>query len=266
MKIEGITKNDFESISRCELRTVNSSNGEDHEIWLLHDGTPNTIIYLPIYRYTSIFNILSILDSNRLYVSNRSLFSDHREKGEVCSFNEIKSKFREISNCSMKLNERLDDTSGLEWQQHISCWTSGVEKGEDEDYLMWSSYAGKAGIFACRIKSTISDFADSVFDLPADMLISNVSYINLEKPHVDSFRSRFFEKANFYRSEREVRFAFLSNSKEKHIYIGVKSSFIKEIMLSPFASKEQNLFMQDYLCHKYPIFKDIIKLPKVIEY
>ena len=249
------------------IREVDSENGSKYGVYFLQNNGESSIsLDSPIFKYTQLPYIDSWIEKNHYSISNRALFSDYRERGGVGSINEIVCKFHAISEDRAYYNQRLNKTSGMEWQQHISCWTfNPTEDSNNEDFLLWKSYTQNAGIFACRIQTTIRDLVNGLIKIPADLFIAPVSYRNPESFHIVSFSDRLFSKSHFYKSENEIRFVFLTNDKAPRIKIEIDRNCIQEIRLSPFSSKEDISLLNDFLTYKFPFLKNIITTSKIIE-
>lgn len=195
---------------------------------------------MKIFRYTRIVVLEETITNKSLKFSSRKNMSDMRELGYK-SWPEIKNTFRTYGgNLSNSQNKRLDDTKGSESSQHISCWTKDQNGDkETENYLMWKAYIPDFGEMACRLQTTIARFIQCINSLPYDLFIEEVLYQNVNDPYIDSFKNRLFRKTDFYRHEQEVRFLLLSNNEKDDISIGIDSSFIEKIVLSPFATDFQ---------------------------
>lgn len=226
----------------------------------------------PIYRYTSLSNLLSILgkdgSSGTFYVSQRTRFSDRREQGESCD-KRLRFHFSIA-------NEPTNKHTLYKWNYnyaqimetcklYASCWTLR----EKEDYLMWNAYAGPA--LSVRIESTIQKFVESIdIQESSYMIYGSKMYYGKEKP-MQNVLDALFYKTEFYENEEEFRFYVLTSNQKEYDTAFVRLNvnpkiLIEKIILSPFIDDEVNKILIELLSQKYDFLKGKITTSKIMEY
>ena len=202
----------------------------------------------PIYRYMSFEHLLSMLSNQELFFSNRKSFSDRRESGAIFDLKtdltlNIVERNKKIKEQRKKKYSRVREAAK---SICISCWTFGNNTAK-EDYLMWKTYNSEN--VTCRIETTIEDLIHCL--LPQDdydIIISDVSYSNMI---IESANNYIFNKSIYYSSEKELRMCVLSKNDYVKLRINL-FAFIKEVILSPFISREFSRFLINQLRIPYP--------------
>ena len=223
----------------------------------------------PIFRYMQFQHLLMMLKNKKLYVPNRSSFSDITEHGwkenhkYIFPMSVRSRNKKENKECAEYASSKLKNAYNI----CVSCWTYDVYSSErnavNENYLMWKSY-GFDNI-SCRIETTIDDLIHSVINKTGvDIIISNVEYVNLH-PAAGNIQKYVFEKSPYYQDEKEVRLCVLKC--DHHTLLDINPfQMIKEVTLSPFIN---NLFVQ-FLIEKfqidYPELRDKIRKSHVMEH
>ena len=221
----------------------------------------------PIYRYTKLRYLISMLDNNQLFIPNRNSFTDLRDKQGIDKYLPPKgvkfSHFTPVPSYNDKLRKNKIDQ--LKKKLHVvcvSCWTfdSKNQTETDESFLMWKCYGG---IDSVRISTTIGKLINSIKELPYDMLISDVIY-DLNKWH--PFNNFLFKKSIYYEDEHELRMVFLSRG-ENHLSFKVDMlNLIDEIRTSPFIDPIEEKMVISFLKERYPKLKNKIWPSLVMEY
>lgn len=208
----------------------------------------------PLCRYTRLENLLSLLNGN-FFVSKRGSFCDMSEyKGDIT---EADFKFRllignqysatDIKNVKDFLNV---DAKNL----FVSCWSSDT----NESYLMWKAYTpDKYGVM---IKASIHNIASSFGSPLPHIICSEMRYGKLLETM--SILDALFHKDTSYKDEKEVRFYIQSLDST----LNINNTFFKisptimvdEIILSPFLSDTECLYIKDLLGNRFPEFKNKI--------
>ena len=231
---------------------------------------PNiTDLNKPIFRYMPLEHVLSMLESQELYVPNRKSFSDASERGrKVNPKNTFPLSPVSRSRKKTKADAALVyDKWSAAYSVCISCWTydslSDTENNAvDENYLMWKAY-GHNNI-CCRIETTINDLIHSIKDKNGfDILASNVTYV-YEHLNDGCAQHHIFEKPIYYRDEKEFRLCVLMQEDSVRLKID-PFPMIKRITLSPFITKRYGDFLKDSIKYKYPEWDVLIDESCVME-
>lgn len=227
----------------------------------------------PIYRYTSLSNLLSILgkdgSNGTFYISQRTRFSDRREKGEYLDkhFNCF-----HFSVAGMPTNKRTlykwryNDAQILETcKLYASCWTLQ----EEEDFLMWNAYADK--IFGVRLETTIQDFVESIDIQKSSYMIYGSKMIYGKEKAIQNLFDALFYKTKFYENEKEFRFYVLTSNQKEYDTAFVRLNvnpkiLIKGITFSPFIDDKVSNILIEMLMQKYDFLKGKIISSKIMEY
>lgn len=223
----------------------------------------------PIYRYTQIPYVISDFENHSLHFSNRSNMLDLRESGHFLR-SELFKAFQIVGGDNLdnkKHNERLNECWGMQYHQHISCWTLDQvdsNKKHIENSLMWMSYAKRYGAMACRIKTSIRRMLESIIKCPTNLFVSQIEYIDYSQRYKDSFFVRLFSKHHIYFAENEVRLLLLTNGEDIN-HISINNNYIEEVILSPFSDIAEQKFLKQYLAERIPNFEDRIHYSKGME-
>lgn len=258
--------------SDCML-TIDSFKVEEYNL-MKNRIYVHSSIYLKkrIYHYLSLEYLLSILEKNKLRISNRNSFTDLSEKGYKY---DMRNNFRMSivpknaleRKRNMKYEEELSPKIDYSYKLCISCWTYDariIRKSKDavdEDFLMWKAYTGNnTGV---RIETTIEDLVQSIKESPCDIIVRDVEY-RRETPTY-SVESAVFTKPIHYDKEQELRLCTLCSEDELFLDVDV-SKMIHGILLSPFISKSYADFIKSSLENKFGSLKGKIQKSKLLEY
>lgn len=191
-----------------------------------------------ICQYMRLDYLIRLLETRQYYMKRRSKFQDANE-----CLNHPALMFG-ISPA------KSDEQLGQEAKEHsfsyydiVTCPTSCWSLNEEENFLMWKSYATEMG--AC-IRTTVHDLIASLeIDIVPEgdnkVLCGTMDYKKFH-PSTDE-EQQLFDKDIAYAGEQEFRFYFMLESDKKKktdgIYIPVNTSvMIGEILLSPFFNKD----------------------------
>lgn len=197
-----------------------------------------------IYQYLRVNYLLVLLRKKALYVNNRSLFSDVRERGMMDSLKYDFDIFlthphnKEERKKNEEELERLTTLRELAYKSCISCWTKGVAYPTNCEEMIseWDHYgAGKAQYGdMCRIETTIGQLVDSIKCNSLPMWLSEVQYADEEWQICTE--KRIFWKYHAYEQEQEVRLCI--DTRQKHINLAISpENLINQICLSPYIPK-----------------------------
>lgn len=214
----------------------------------------------PIYQYMKLEYLISLLETKSYFIRAKKHFEDKRESN-ILSKKMFKMHYvhenieptqlkRELEEMSSKLSEYGKTGTWL-----TSCWTLK----EDEDILMWKSYASEMGV---RIKSSIQNFATSLDTDNYWLWCGKMSYNGYN--HNMSFEECLFSKEPYYSSEKEFRFYFMpfDNQKNEQEQVSIPimpNIMIGEIVISPFFNKDFSDWIMKEI-KQIPIKRSEIKL------
>lgn len=215
-----------------------------------------------IWRYMSLAKFLDLITTNSIYfATNKQLITGDPYEGTLPIFtnalfyldSDYQSKKEEYNNITAKpLIDILKDTKSLQISQkienirnstYINCW----HINDDENYLMWQSYARKKGDIA--IVSDIDSLIDAI-DTDIDIEAIKVKYsskdFNIEITNVSNTVNNSEEelkeiikisskyKKELFKNENELRLIFQVNNKDFNQKIKVDlNKLIKYIYVSP---------------------------------
>lgn len=198
------------------------------------DGNENR----PICQYMRLDYLIRLLETRQYYVSRRYKFQDANEN--------LKNRALLFGVSPAKVDERMKQETierSLSYYDIITCPTSCWSLNEEENFLMWKSYATEMG--AC-IRTTVHDLIASLeIDIVPEgdnkVLCGTMDYKKFH-PSTDE-EQQLFDKDKAYSGEKEFRFYFMLESdndkKSNGIYIPINTSvFVGEILLSPFINKD----------------------------
>lgn len=214
----------------------------------------------PIHRYMDTEYLLSLLKSEKLYISNRQKFEDLNEHGWKLGF---KFSFPPVTQVKNKKKQKaLYEISHSKWVSAytccISCWTCPNDNNS-ENYLMWKNYTSKYGI---RIRTTCKDLINCINNtFNKDIILDKVEYSESE---IRSFLTKdmIFAKRAFYKDEREIRLCVLDNSSYFLLEINPKT-LIKGVTFSPFMPREIRTVLRNYLENNYEWLKGKINSSQI---
>lgn len=207
-----------------------------------------------VFHYFRLDYLLEMLQSHRLYVSNRSQFSDKREIGSKEDFHltfHLFPVYRSESE-QEKSNELLLKKIQSAYSVCISCWTFDKHPNTDENYMSWRCY----GDNLCRVESTLSDLIDSIVVGDNTILISSVQYKQDKTDY--AAQDLIFSKHYAYQYEQELRIALLSTASNIRLEVNLER-LIHKIRLSPFFSQRMCNMIKDTLEKDYSLSGKIEK-------
>lgn len=221
---------------------------------------------MKIFRYTSLTNLLQILERRTCRCGRRSNFSDRHEKGE---FKDPKYKFSRF----YYANETPPQSLREEWiaedkriadtfHYYASCWTCE----ELEDFLMWRAYACEGD--GIRIGTTLGRLISSIQVRDKSVVIGKMKY-DREKFLNTACDALFGHKTRCYQHEQELRLYVMEDSPCKtgdYIMLDVDPELVETVVMSPFIGPEIANFMREMLSEKYPFLKEKVMLSQIMEY
>ena len=214
-----------------------------------------------IYRYLEVPHLIGLLNSNKLYVSNRSSFKDMREYGKRPEIYKMFDTFTPFAKTKKEREENQDivvrhnETKNL----CISCWTYGEYPQGDESILAWRTY----GINRIRIKTTVRNLINSIKDLETPVIIGSVKYN--DKDFTNTICDKVFWKYSGYQDEHELRICVLST--DSHFNIKIEpQELIQKIRLSPGFDNHYREFLKTSLNNGYPFLKGRIEESNLFEF
>lgn len=195
----------------------------------------------PIYRYMQFEHLLKMLSSEKLYIANRSKFTDLTEFGykknviDMFALMVYHRSRRKNKKEVQKESNRKKAISNV----CVSCWTYGISQKKDdvystESYFMWKIYAGQG--IGCCIESTVDKLLNStiVTQNDCDVLLSDVTY--LKRWRTGICQRDLFYKTLPYKEENELRLCSLSQ--EQYVLLNINPvKMISKVLLSPFISR-----------------------------
>lgn len=228
----------------------------------------------PIFRYLKLEYLLEMLIKNQLYVSNRSAFSDLRDK---CAIEKIDNKMKSYDLPKLQFGCSAAETfSSRVWKRQdekdmealkelsISCWTLDkiTDNNIDENILMWKAY--RDGDLMCRVGTTIGKLIDGL-EPDCDVIISDVCYDG--HPSGGLISQFTFHKLPYYITEMEVRLVLCKRTKESQIIkLSNAIEIIDSITVSPFINPRVEDMVISYLKSRFQDLKDKIHPSKIAEY
>lgn len=220
-----------------------------------------------IYRYVKFKYLIDLLETGKLYISNRKAFADQREIGRKLN---KKNKFQLTPYPMKETDITFYAEQALKIQESrnvcISCWTYDRllinDSGESiENYLMWKSYSNNDLIV--RIKTRIEDLLFSMHNVKSVVVANDVYY---KKESVDyAISDSIFSKTEYYRYEDEFRLCVLSTNSNICLPLNVEG-MLYEVTLSPFISKQYYEFIKDFMEQKYNFLVGRIRKSEILEF
>lgn len=232
--------------------------------YLEFDSNAKICMYLPLDYF------LNDLKEHSIFFTKRKMFMDHRE--ETFHFGQLFAPVAIGENVPPQtinqedLQKRMDLFGQYKEYGNLltSCWTLR----EDENYLMWDSYAKKKGV---RIMTSIDKFVYSLKTNDYEVLCGRINY---QKYDINKGLERnLYTKEKFFSNEEEFRFyLFPVNEEVEKQIVGSEdrgfaipfswNNLAPEILISPFYSKESALCIKQELQQKYG-FLDSVNLSEI---
>lgn len=191
-----------------------------------------------VWRYLDLGKLLSLVQTNKLYLTRADFFSDIFE----CSF-PVKMVDK-MNNCekngSISFMGTSEDRSKLKKSFYVNCWRIGSYESD----AMWKLYCPDG--IGVAIITSYRKLRDSI---PDNCYIGLVTYLDYQK---DTFKSEnrlepIIHKRNSYLFEQEVRIVLPNreywtsdgnqNNKEGELIDFNLSSIVEEVVVSPYAQK-----------------------------
>lgn len=212
---------------------------------------------LPLWRYIEFWKFLDLLETSELYFPKITELGDQNE-GRIPEkiykmMLDHDSRLGRKNNFAENYNNYLEDN--LRDKILVSSWNAN----ENESFPMWKMYAKeKLGI---AIKTDLDSLKKSFEGTDRNIYIGEVEYYNNEKPQYQTGNlfSSFLVKHHYYEFEQEVRCINQLSDKvnneledTKRIKVDL-NELIKEIYISPFASKGGFLSVIEFLKRKHKL-------------
>ena len=259
---------------KCQLTISDFSNYEMIGKVYVHESVNINMLDMSIYRYVKFEHLLSMLDSNKLYISNRQKFPDLRERGskeclkKIFPLSPISNDLEEDKRCRDELHRRWYASYNI----CVSCWTKdqynyGNAKISSENYLMWKAYSNG---LTCRIETTIGELINNIsvnnHGFAHDILFSEVKYIQQERYADNNPQHYIFDKPIYYRDEQEYRLVVLCICNNVCLRIN-PYKLLKSIKISPFISNSESERIINYLKYSFPQLDSInVSKSHIMEY
>lgn len=249
------------------MNTVNIVRKEYGNCIFFRSLNPKINLDTKIYRYIPLKYLYDLIDTQKLYISNRKNFSDISEiTGEKKFIPTPRLQFPVKPASSWKnkrINQENERLIKATLDLCISCWSAEEIDNQEpyERFLMWKAYGYPQ--ISCRIGSTIRQMIEQL-DIHYDIIVSDVSYNERECSIPDKIT---FNKNKFYQDEKEVRLVVIQNNLP-YIFASIHDvrKLINEITLSPFIDPHTEYSILHSLKDRYPHFSSIIKQSLIMEY
>ena len=216
-----------------------------------------------IYRYTSLTNLLSILDG-KFYLSPRLAFSDRKEHGEYTS-EYIKVCYKDtIDRNRNRFHQKVAEKFKLSTHFNVSCWTMG----DIESFPMWKAYKGDE--ISVRIKTDIQSLLTSIKSHNFNLYCGPMHYG--EEANRITMYDILFKKTKEYSEEKEFRLYAIKDEYDLNVQpIPLVMSvdpdeLIKEVYFSPFIHHDKVSDLCDLLIAKHPFISDRLSHSDLIEF
>ena len=201
-----------------------------------------------VFHYFQLDYLLEMLQSYKLYVSNRSWFSDRREIGAK---EDLHMAFHLLPVYRNKSEQKESDGLLLKkiksaYSVCISCWTFDKHPNTDENYMSWRCY----GDNLCRVESTLLDLINSIMVGENTILISPVQYKQDKTDY--TAQELIFSKHYAYQYEQELRIAVLSTASNIRLDVNLER-LIHKIRLSPYFSQRMCNMIKETLERDYSL-------------
>lgn len=225
----------------------------EHPIFVIENNKQ-----LSLWRYIEFWKFLDLLETSEMYFSKIMDLGDQNE-GRIPKkiYQMMVEKDKELGRTNMfseNYNGYLENN--LRNKILVSSWNAS----EHESFAMWKMYAKeKLGV---AIKTDLNSLKKSFDVTDRDIYIGEVEYYNDEKPRyrTGNLFSSFLVKHHYYKFESEVRCMNQIKDKTEDVEveetnrISVDLNFlIKEIYISPFASKGGFLSIIEFLKEKHKL-------------
>lgn len=213
-----------------------------------------------VYKYIKKGYFIDMMQSQQLYVANRSSFSDRREqqwKENLKMSFLIMPAFPSIEETQSYsiLSRKIQEAYKL----CISCWTFDKHENCDESITNWKCY----GEDTYRIETTIKDLVGCIYPTDTKIIISPVSYEKSE--YNGTVYNAIFKKYVSYQDEQELRVCLLSSARNVLLNIDTLK-LIHKVRLSPFVPLEQNKREKVELENQFKQLTSLVELSHLYDY
>jgi hypothetical protein len=205
----------------------------------------------PLWRYIEFWKFLDLLETSELYFPAVSHLGDQHE-GRIPE--KVYKMMLDYDERMGRKNDFAQNYKGfvennLRENTLVSSWNAT----ENESFAMWKMYAKeKLGI---AIKTNIEGLQNCFNKTERNIYIGEVNYYNDNAPKYETGNMYYslMVKHHYYEFESEVRCITSLNKKKGHTHrIEVDlNELIKEIYISPFASKTGLISIIEFLKEKY---------------
>ncbi len=232
-------------------------NEEKEFVYLFPDVDLDKVIY----RYLEVPHLIGLLNSNKLYVSNRNSFKDMREHGKRSDIHKMFDTFTPFARTDKDGEDNQNEVDKHNETKNlcISCWTYGEYPQGDESILAWRTY----GINRIRIETTVRNLINCIKDLERPVIIGSVKYN--DKDFTTTIYDKIFWKHSGYQDEQELRICVLSTDPNFNIKIEPQE-LIQKIRLSPGFDNHYREFLKTNLNSRYPFLKGRIEESNLFEF
>ena len=250
--------------------TINDLSAEDYRLIngiYVHKDIAETKLDMAIFRYMPFEYLLSLIKNKKLYIANRSSFTDLTEQGKMLNLKYESTMLVSDRNqkTEKKINAIIRERRESAYNVCASCWTKDTYTYGNESFLMWKCYSNPQPV--CRIETTIGDLISSISTegIAGDIILSEMCYVDYKQnKYMGNIQHYLFEKPIAYIGEQEVRLYVMSN--EKQIMLNLNPfSLIKRILISPFVSNEYSKILINYLKSEFTDLNIPIKKSNIIE-
>ncbi len=250
--------------------TINDLSVDDYRLVngiYVHKDIADAKLNMEIFRYIPFEYLISLINKKKLYIANRSSFTDLTEKGEMLN---LKYESTMLISCrnkkeEMKINANIRERRESAYNVCASCWTKDTYTYGNESFLMWKCYSSSQPV--CRIETTIGDLINSISTegITDDIIFSEMNYVDYKQnKYMSNIQHYLFEKPIAYMGEQEVRLYVMSDKKQINLNIN-PSAMLKRILISPFVSNDLSKILIDYFNSEFAELKIPIKKSYIIE-
>ena len=250
--------------------TINDLSINDYRLIngiYVHKDIDDERLNMPIFRYMPFEYLLSLIKENRLYIANRSSFTDLTEQGNILNlkFESTMLVVNRNKKMEKKMSDRIKERRESAYNVCASCWTKDTYTYGNESFLMWKCYSGSK--ICCRIETTIGDLINSISTkgITEDIVLSEMNYVDFQQnKYMGNIQHYLFEKPLAYTGEQEVRLYVMSN--DEKIYLEINPfTMIRKILISPFIDNDFSKILIKYLKSEFADLKISIKKSGISE-
>ena len=232
----------------------------------VHNNIIDSSFNLPIFRYIAYEHLLSLINQGKLYVSNRSNFTDLSERSQMINMKYelpliVHSRSKKKNEENVKLAEAKRKAA---YNVCASCWTKDCHTYGDESFLMWKCYGGSK-VF-CRIETTIGKLINSLSIADSyNVILTEMNYVDYkQKKYMGNINHYLFDKPIAYTGEQEIRLYVLT--RKTHVLLDINPfSLIEGILITPFIGRNLSKILIDYIRNMHPNWNVKIEQSSIIE-